>query len=187
MDVEPGGYGPSQLVVRAKDDPVALLPSVRAVISRLDATVPLYNIQTFDEITATLLADRRFAMIMLTIFAGLGFVLAIVGLYGVLSYLVQMRTREIGIRLAIGASHSRIRRQVLGNGLAHAALGILLGGGVAAASFRVVASRVPGLGAPDPAIISGVAMVIAAVAVLATWIPAARATRIDPALTLRAE
>lgn len=187
QDVDPGAYGPAHLIVRARGNPGALVPSIRATMAGLDPTVPLYNIETFEEIRASLIADRRFAMIMMVMFAVLGFVLSIVGLYGVISYLVQVRTREIGIRLAIGASRARIRGQILGHGLVHAALGILLGIGIVAATFRVVAARVTALGTPDPAVIAGVAALIVAVAVLASWFPAARATRIDPAVTLRAE
>jgi putative ABC transport system permease protein len=187
LHTAPSAHAPTQVIVRAARDPMALIPSIRAVVARLDASVPLYNVQAFGDVLAGRLADRRFAMRMLVLFAALGIVLSILGLYSVVSYLVHTRTREIGIRMAVGATPADVLRHVLSNGLAHATAGVLLGAAGVAAASRLVTSRVPGIGDVDVSIVVLLAVLLVAVAAVATCIPARRATRIDPALTLRAE
>ena len=175
------------VVIKAKADPRPLVPAIRAATARVDPALPLYKIRTFDEIRAALLADRRFAMTGMLVFGGLAFGLSVLGLYGVLAYVVQQRTREIGIRMALGATASSVRRLVLTNGMTHAVGGIVLGLAAAAGSWRLVASRMPGLGHMDAPVLALLALAIAAVSALATWIPARRATCVDPVVTLRAE
>ena len=185
--VDPGGYQQAYVVVRAVGDPSLIVPALRAAMTRVDPDLPLFNVQTFDEIRASLLAGRRFAMTTIAAFGLLAFVLASIGLYGVISYLVQLRTREIGIRLAIGATRIRICRQVLAGGLAHAIIGIGAGIAIALASSHVLAAGVQGVDGIDAGILSLMAGVVAAVAFVATLVPAWRAMRIDPARTLRAD
>lgn len=184
---EPIRSGVTHVVVKAAADPRALVPAIRQAAARVDPNLPLYNLRRFDDIRAAYLAERRFAMTMMLVFGGLAFGLAAVGLYGVITYLVQLRTREIGIRLAIGASPSRVRRQVLLSGLLHAGGGIAIGAACAIALSRLVAASVPGVGRVDPATLALLAGAIVLVAVVAAWVPARRATLVDPALTLRAE
>jgi putative ABC transport system permease protein len=151
----------------------------------VDADLPVYNIKTFDEVRAGFVADRRFAMVVMTAFAALAALLAGIGLYGVLTYLVQLRTREIGIRVALGASPGKVRRQVVRSGLLHAFGGVMTGAAAATAALRVMTARVPGL-QPADALLLGIvagAMIVAAAAV--TWLPARRATAIDPVEALR--
>ena len=183
----PGGFGPVYLVVRTTGDPTRMVPAVRAAVSRIDADLPLYNVQTFDEIRAALFAERRFAMITMVAFASMTFLLSAIGLYGVISYLVQLRTREIGIRLAIGAPRLGIYREVFATGLRHAAAGLLSGVALALATSRYLGSRVPGMDRIEPQMVVALGGMILAVAALATMVPAWRAMRIDPVRTLRAD
>ena len=143
--------------------------------------------RTVDEIRETYLADRRFTMSMMLAFGALAFGLSIVGLYSVISYLVQLRTRELGIRIALGASAARVRGEVLASGTLHAAAGIVVGIAGAVALFRLATAYVHGLGEIDPATVAMLAAVIIVIAVAASWIPAHRATRINPVDALRAE
>jgi ABC-type lipoprotein release transport system permease subunit len=174
-------------VVRTGTDPRLLLPAIRRAVARVDPALPLYKVRTFDEIRAALLADRRFAMIALLGFGLLASGLAALGLYSVLAHLVQQRTREIGIRLAIGATPESVRRLVLSNGLGHATAGLALGAACTFASWRIVAAKVPKVGQVDAATIALLGVGILLVAAIATWVPARRATRIDPMEALRCE
>ena len=173
--------------MRAQVDPTSLLPAIRAGVALLDRSLPVYNVRTFEDIRSASLADRRFAMTALLSFGLLATVLSVLGLYGVLAHLVQQRTREIGIRLTLGASPGRVHRLVLGNGFGLASAGLVLGAASTVASWRVVASKVPKVGQMDAATIVALAAGILAVAIVATWIPARRATRVDPMVTLRSE
>lgn len=181
------GIGPMQVVFRGRGDPRQLIPALRRAAARIDPGLPLYDIRTFDEIRATHFAERRFAMTTMTVFGALAFVLAVVGLYGVVSYLVRLRTQEIGIRMAIGASPARVRREVLTGGLLHAACGVAAGAACALVASRLIAATIPGFGSVEPITLALLASAIFAVAGAATWLPARRATRVDPALSLRAE
>ena len=187
LDVSPGRTGSMHLVVRGAGDPLLLVPAIRTVVGAIDADLPLFNVRTFDEIRHALLAERRFAMSTMVLFAALAFALSAIGLYGVVNYLVQLRSREIGIRLAIGASRMRICRDVLLSGTVHAVVGVTAGLCATAALAQVANSRVSGMQQIDVLMLCGLGAVVIAVAGLATWIPAWRAMRIDPALTLRAE
>src|SRR5690606_8923610 len=117
---------PGYLVVRGTHDPMALVPAIRSAVQQLDSDVPVYDIQTFEELRESLIPERRLAMLTMLAFATLALILAVIGLYGVISYVVQLRTREIGIRLALGASRSGIRGEVLRSGITHAVIGIVI-------------------------------------------------------------
>jgi putative ABC transport system permease protein len=185
--VTPARSGPTFVVVRAARDPLALAPAIRSAVAAIDPDLPLYNVRTFDQIRTALVAERRLAMLTMVVFAALAIALSAVGVYGVVSYLVQQRTREIGIRLAIGATRWDVCRDVLRSGAAHALAGIVLGGVSAWATSHLASSQVQELGRLTPDVIGALALGVAAVALAATAMPAVRAARIDPSLTLRAE
>jgi putative ABC transport system permease protein len=176
--------GPLQFVVKTHGDPAQLIAAARAAGARVDPGAPLYDIRTFDQIRETYIRDRRFVMTMLSWFAGLAFVLAVLGLYAVVSYLVQLRTREIGIRMAIGATARAVRMSVLVNGVAHCLAGVVLGLVLAFAASRLFASRFRDLGELDAATLATVSAAFIASAALAAWLPARRATLIDPVQAL---
>ena len=180
-------YRDRHFVVRTHVEPGLLLPAVRRALARIDPALPLYDVQTFGEIRAALLADRRFAMAAMIAFGLLTCVLAALGLYGVLAHAVQQRTREIGIRLALGATPGSVSGLILRHGIALAVAGLVLGTACTLASWRLVAANVPKLGQLDAAIIAPLSVAILVVAAAATWAPARRATRVDPIVTLRAE
>ncbi len=178
-------YGTTFIVVKTLGHPTTLAPALRAAMAGVDSDLPVYNIQTFEQVRARFLAERGFAMAVMTAFAALAALLAGIGLYGALTYLVQLRTREIGIRVALGASPGAVRRQVVRSGLLHALGGVIAGAALATAALQVVIARVPGIQPADAPLLGAVAgaMVLGAAAV--TWLPARRATAIDPVEALR--
>ena len=177
------------LVVRSGVAPSALFGSIRALVSDLDASVPLYRLRTFDDILGDEVARPRFVTFLLGVFAGLALLLAAVGIYGVMAYTVEQRRRELGIRMALGAQVAGLRRLVLRDGFTLAAVGVALGLAVAyvlnTALGQGLATLLYDVRAVDPGTFSGVAVVVLAVASLACAIPAFRATRVDPMVALR--
>lgn len=164
-----------------------LVSSIRSVVGRIDPTLPLYNVRTFGEVRSEYLAPRRFAMTTMVSFGGAAFGLAALGLYGVISYLVRLRTREIGIRIAIGAPPALVRRQVIGSGALHAAAGIAIGLASSVGLWRIVTARVPGVGPVDWAGSGILCALVFLVSISAAWLPARRAARTDPLAALRSE
>src|SRR5262249_32549110 len=149
-----------------------------------DPSIPVYGVATMDELTAQQTAQSRFTMWLMGVFAASALMLAVIGIYGVMSYLVTQRTREIGIRLALGAANNDILRLVVGNGARLIGLGIVIGVAASAALSRVMSTLLFGVTAADRA--SGMAVaVLAVVALVACYLPAARATRINPLRALR--
>lgn len=185
--VSPARVGATFVVVRAERDPLALAPAIRAAVARLDPDLPLYNMRTFDQIRSALVTERRLAMLAIVIFAILAVVLAAIGVYSVVSYAVELRTREIGIRLAIGATRWVMCREIVGSGLRQAIAGVSAGSAVALWMSTVASSTVHELARVSPALVVVVASGTVAVAVGATLVPALRAARVDPARTLQAE
>ena len=177
--------GRLQFVLKTHGDPAQLIAAARATGARIDPNVPLYDIRTFDQIREAHVRDRRFVMTMLSWFGGLSFVLAVLGLYAVISYLVHLRTREIGIRMAMGATTGAVRTSVLANGVAHCLAGIVLGGTLAVGLSQLLSSRLRDLGQVDLTTLSIVSAAFLASAALAAWLPARHATRIDPVQALR--
>ncbi|HKU61926.1 MAG TPA: ABC transporter permease [Gemmatimonadales bacterium] len=175
------------LVVRAKGVPATLTPAVRAAIWSVDTDQPVVRVATMRELVAASVADRRFALIVFEAFGAAALVLAAVGLYGILSVSVTERTREIGVRSALGASTREILALVLRQGMALTAVGVVLGLALAWASSRSLAALLFELTPLDPVTYAGVVVLLLGVAVVACWGPAWRAARLDPALTLRAE
>jgi predicted permease len=177
----------SQVVVQARTggDPDALLGTVRRELQALEPTMPLVNVNTYRTILRTSLWAPRFGTSLLAVFGVLALILAAVGLYGVMSYGVTQRTREIGIRMALGASEKDVRGMVVRQGLLFAAGGIVLGLAASFALVRFVTSLLFGIDGADPLTLGGVAAVLAGVAFLAAYIPARRASRVDPVDALR--
>jgi putative ABC transport system permease protein len=158
-------------------------------VHELDPAVPVYAVGTMDDQIADSPAvfARRYPLILISAFAVAALLLAVVGIYGVINHSVTQRTREMGIRMALGARGSDLVRGVLGHGLALASVGIVLGTGAALAASRVLARLLYGVSPSDPLTYAGVVVLLAAVAVAASWLPARRATRIDPLTALRAD
>jgi predicted permease len=182
----PGGGG-TFLMVRS-DQPVAtLLASLRRTNQQINAEQVIYQPQTMNDIVAASLAARRFSMILFSVFAGLALLLSSVGIYGVISYLVGQRTREIGIRVALGAGHSDVLRLVLGHGVSMALVGIAIGITVSLGLTQLMASMLYGVSPTDPITFAGVAVILTFVALAACYIPARRAMRVDPTVALRYE
>jgi predicted permease len=179
--------GPMQVVIKARTDPIELITAVRAAGARVDPNLPLYNVRTFDEIREMHVRDRRFVMTMLSSFGALTFALAVLGLYAVVSYLVHLRTREIGIRMAMGATTEAVGRSVLVNGLAHGFAGVVIGCGLAQVMSRAMADHLTNIGELDLVTLALVSAAFVATAAIAAWVPARRATRIDPVRALRFE
>jgi predicted permease len=175
------------VVLRTEGDPTAVMGSVRQAVEEIDPREVIYNVQTMDEVVANSFAARRLSMILLGFFAALALVLACVGIYGVISYLVGQRTHEIGVRMALGAQGSDVLQLVIGNGAKMALIGIAVGIGAALGLTRLMASQLFGVSAHDPLTFAGVAILLILVAVAACYIPARRATRVDPMIALRHE
>jgi hypothetical protein len=178
-------FGTTFFAVKAFARPEQLATAVRQTLSAIDADLPLYNVRTFDEIRAGFVAERRFAMTMMSAFGLLAALLAGIGLYGVLTYLVQLRTREIGIRMALGASPGAVRAQVLRSGLLLGAAGLAIGTAGAYGATQLLASRVPGIEPAGTLLVAAAAGSMLLLTAVVTWIPARRATRVDPVLALR--
>jgi putative ABC transport system permease protein len=175
------------LVVRAEEHPQALVPGARTLVWNLDDNLPISNISTMEEILADSLARRRFSMLLLGLFALVALLLALVGVYGVVSYTVTQRTREIGIRIALGALPADILRITVRQGLVLALLGSGLGIAGATGLTRFVKSLLFGIEPTDPLTFAGVPLALIAIALLACYVPARRATRVDPMVALRYE
>lgn len=178
-------FAPNALVVRTNVEPLSLTGAVRNAIWAVDKDQPVSNLRSMDEIVSEAVARQRFSMLLLGIFAALAMVLAAVGIYGVMSYSIAQRTREIGLRIALGAQKSDVLKMILRQGLRFVAAGLAIG---LAASFvltRVMASLLFGISATDPATFVSISLVLIAVALLASYIPAVRAMKIDPMLALR--
>jgi putative ABC transport system permease protein len=175
------------LVVRAGQDPYGLLSELRQIGASLDPEIPLFNIRTFDEYLGYHIAPTRFTMTLASVFAFVALVLAAVGLYGVISYSVAQRASEIGVRMALGAHDANILRLVLGNSVAMVAGGISLGLVTSLALTRTIQSLLYGVTPTDPLTFFGVSLLLSGVALLASYVPARRAARVDPMTVLRRE
>jgi putative ABC transport system permease protein len=175
------------LVVKTDGDPASLTASVRGVIRGIDSNLPVADVRTMDEVVGAALATPRFTSVLLSIFAALALALSAIGIYGVLSYLVSRRTREIGIRVAIGAGRPEVMKMVLRSGIVLAAIGIAGGIALSLAITRLLRGMLHGVTPADPATFSVVAAVLCAVAIAASAVPAWRASRVDPVLALKSE
>jgi predicted permease len=174
-------------VVRTERDPAALFPALRAAMREVSPDLPIYGLRTMDDMFQSTVSTERLTSLLLGIFSGLALLLAGVGLYGVLSYTVGQRTREIGIRMALGATPRSVIDLVVRHGLQLAGLGLLLGLGAALGLTSLLRSTLYEVSPFDPLSFAAVALVLAAVGAFACWLPARRATRVEPVVALRAE
>jgi predicted permease len=178
----PPGY-----VIRTQSSPSAFAGIVRDALREFNSQAVLYEPETMDSVVARSLASRRFAMILLAVFAGLALLLASIGIYGVISYIVGQRTHEIGIRMALGARRGHVLKIVLGQGARLALFGVMIGLAAAAGLTRLMSKILYGVSATDPSTFAVVAIVLTLVALAACYIPARRAVRIDSVIALRHE
>lgn len=174
-------------IVRTSADPRGIAASVAGVAREMDPNVPIYDVKIMSERLSESLARRRFAMLALGVFAMVAMVLAAVGIYGVMSYSVTQRTREIGIRVALGAQTKGVLTLIVGQGMLMAGVGVAIGLAGAVAATRVMTSLLFGVSATDPVTFGGLALLLAAVAFFACYVPARRATKVDPMVALRHE
>jgi putative ABC transport system permease protein len=175
-------------VVTLGDGPLSSqLDSIRRVVQSENAQNVIFTPQTMNEAISDSLAERRFAMILLDAFAAMALLLACIGLYGVISYLVGQRTHEMGIRIALGAQRRNVLRLVLSDGIKMAVSGIAIGLFAAFGLTRLLAKMVYGVSTTDPITFAAIAFVLLVVALLACYLPARRATKVDPLVALRYE
>ena len=174
------------VVLRARSDASALVPAMRQITRDLNADLPM-NFRTLEEIFSSSLDSRRFSLVIFAVFGAVALLLAVMGIYGVISYSVTQRTQEIGIRLALGASSGDVLRLVVGRGMILALIGIVIGLGAAVALTRLMASLLYGVSATDPVTFAAAALLLAGAALVASYIPARRATKVDPMVALRHE
>jgi predicted permease len=174
-------------MARTQGTPLGLTAAIRQTLQEMNSQQVMYGVDTMDAVIADSLAPRRFSMILLGIFAVLALVLSMVGIYGVISYLVGQRTHEIGVRVALGAQRSDVMRLVLGQGTKMALTGVAIGLAAALVLTRLMTKMLFGVSAADPLTFGGVAVLLTIVALAACYIPARRATRVDPMVALRYE
>jgi len=182
---KPGRF--SMLVVRTSNDPASAVKMVEGAVWSVDPQQPVSYVRTMDQLMETDVADRTRPMILLGVFAGLALVLACIGVYGVLAYAVAQRTREIGVRMALGAKPRDVTRMILGGGVKLSAIGLLAGGALAAGLANLLETLLFGVTVVAPGIYVGTAATLLLVALMACVIPAQRASRVDPAVALRNE
>jgi ABC-type antimicrobial peptide transport system permease subunit len=185
QDSDRAGFG--TLHVRTQRDAAALTPTIRKEIQSLDPALPLINITTMEETIRQGLWASRTGAALLSIFGLLALLLAAIGVYGIMSYTVGKRTREIGIRMAIGAQRGDVMRLILNRGLLIAAAGLVVGLGSAFLTARYFQNFLFGIGASDGVTYAAIAVILSAVALLACFLPAHRATKVDPLIALRTD
>ena len=175
------------LTVRTDSDPAAMAASIRNAVRAIDPIQPVARVATMEEILAGAIAQPRFNTLLLTLFAGIALLLAAIGIYGVMALSVARRAHEIGIRMAIGARRSDVLRMIVGQGMRLALIGLAIGVAASFAISRALASLLFGVTPADPVTFLAVGLLFLFVALAASYVPARRATRIDPMATLRGE
>lgn len=175
------------LVVRTRVRPEALLGSLQTELRALDSNLPLFDVAPLETLVDGSVSQRRFSMLLLLLFAGVAVVLASLGIYGVISYTVTQRTRELGIRMALGARQVEVLSLMVGQGMRLTLVGVGIGLVLALGFGRLLSAMLYGIKAHDPLTFIGVAALLTTVALVASWLPARRAAKVDPAITLRAE
>jgi putative ABC transport system permease protein len=174
-------------VIRTASDPSALAQAAVAEVHKFDSNLPVTHVITLDNLFSDSVSPRRFSTFLLGIFAGLALLLAAMGIYGVMSYVVSLRTNEIGIRMALGAKPGDIWRLVIGRGVQLALAGVVFGIVGAFALTKLISSLLYAVKPTDPVTFGGVALLLVSVALLACYVPARRAMRVDPMVALRYE
>jgi putative ABC transport system permease protein len=175
------------LIVKSSVEPESLVAAVRREVQSVDPEQPLGNVRTLEDLVEGTVAPRRFSLLLASVFACVALVLGAVGLYGVLSYTVAQRSREIGIRMALGAQRGDVHRLVISQGMRLALAGVAAGVLASAALTRLMSSLLYGVSATDPQTFVSIALLLLAVALAACYLPARRATKVDPVIALRNE
>jgi putative ABC transport system permease protein len=175
------------LFLKTNSNPGALSDQIRREVQSIDSNLPLFSVRTMDEVITRSMAERRFALEILAVFAGVALLLAAIGIYGVMSYAFSRRIHELGIRIALGAQRNDILRMTLNEGMRLVLFGLGLGVIGAFILTRFLRSLLFNVTATDPLVFASIAALLAAVALLACYIPARRATRVDPLVALREE
>jgi putative ABC transport system permease protein len=182
------GYGNSAiLLIHTSGDPMALAGVLRREVAALDREAPVSEVRTMEEIVGKSLAGRKFSVLLIAMFGALALVLAAVGLYGVVSYSVTQRNREMGLRMALGAQQGQVLRMVMGEAMKLTLAGAAAGAVAASFAGRAIESELFGVRSRDPQSFAGAAAMLLLVALLGAWIPARRAMRVDPVVALRDE
>ena len=179
--------GITAVVLRTDGDPGTVMGPVRRAVTQLNPNIVIYAVSTVNEVVSNTLAARRSFMILLAVFATLALILACIGIYGVIAYLVGQRTHEIGIRMSLGAERGHVLLLILGQGLRMATVGVVVGLILAFSLTRLMSNQLFGVSDHDPLTFVAVSLVLIAVALIACWVPARRAIRIDPVIALRSE
>jgi putative ABC transport system permease protein len=182
-----GFFAPRYLIVSTSVEPLSMASAVRGTVWSIDRDQPVSHVRTMEDVLSESIARQRFSMLLLGIFAGVALLLAAVGLYGVMSYTVAQRTREIGLRMALGAQRGDVLRLVVGQGLKLVLVGVALGLVAASMLTRLMSSLLFGVSPTDPATLAIISLVLVFVALLASYVPARRATKVDPLIALRYE
>ncbi len=177
----------ASFAMRATGDSLALSAAVRGEMRQLDAAVPVQGLRSMEQLVSRSVAPQRFNMSLLGLFAALGLVLAAVGIYGVMAHVVSQRTHEIGLRMALGARGSDVMKLVVRRGMALATIGVAIGLGASYALTRLMKTLLFGVSATDPLTFTAIALSLGLIALLACWIPARRAAKVDPMIALRCE
>jgi putative ABC transport system permease protein len=181
-------YGRAAVVmIRTANDPISLASALRREVVSLDPEAPVSEVQTMEEIASKSLAGRKFSVLLISLFGALALALAAVGLYGVVSYSVTQRNREMGLRMALGAQQGQVLRMVIGEAMKLALAGAAVGGVAAAFAGRALQSELYGVRPSDPESFVAAAATLIIVALMGAWIPARRAMRVDPVVALREE
>jgi ABC-type antimicrobial peptide transport system permease subunit len=175
------------LTIRTTGNALSVFPSIRREIWGIDRNLPLVNVRAMSEVVASAMARTTFTLIMVGAAAGMALLLGAIGIYGVISYMVSLRTREIGVRMALGAQSTEVRRMVVRQGLVLAVIGVGIGLAGALALSRLISSLLYGIAPHDPLTLGATAIGLLAVAAVASWLPATRAARISPIEALRAD
>ena len=178
---------PLRWVVRTHGDPHQAVPAITEQLRQASGGFPVTRIRTMDEIVSRSTSRQTFNMMLLTIFGAVALVLAAIGIYGLMAYSVEQRTQEMGIRMALGADRSTIRKLVVWQGMRLALVGVVLGIGAAFGLTRLIASFLFGVKSWDPFVFVAVPIILSAVALLAVWLPATRAAKLDPMQALHEE
>ena len=175
------------ITVKTAVDPGTLATPVKAALARIDPEQPVSSIRTMDDVLADSVSGRRFPMLLLTLFSGVALTLSAIGVYGVVSYLVSQRTREMGIRVALGARRRQVVQLVVGHAMRPIVAGLLIGVSGAVWSGRLLSTLLYSVKPTDPAVLAGIAAILGTTAAIACWVPARRAATVDPLVALREE
>jgi putative ABC transport system permease protein len=175
------------VLVRTEADPRAVMTNVKGIIREIDSDLPIFGLTTMEQAVSDSVAQPRFYMVLLAIFAGIALLLAALGIYGVISYLVSQRTRELGIRVALGATRLSIVRHVVAQGAMLAVVGLVIGIVASLALAKAAASMVFEIGVIDPVTLAFAPLVLLGAALLGCYLPARRAARVDPIISMRSE